>query len=235
MSDENNFPIWQLHRGYWKKGFRENTMDSFREARRHGVEMVELDVQVSRDGIPHSYHDYNLKKFFHIDEELRKQKSEDLSALNIPTLEEILKSPELPDFLNIEMKSIDLFCYQFSKKICRVIDAYGENKKILISSFNPMCLYWAKKRLPHIHRALIIGDKKLLFNWKFRFSMLLSSPHFLNIKYKLVDDEISFKRIKSYKRPYMIWTVNDHGQAREYLTQGATSIISDLLPISNLL
>ena len=46
-----DFPNWQLHRGFWQEGLRENTMEAFRQAKKLKCEMIELDVQLSSDQI----------------------------------------------------------------------------------------------------------------------------------------------------------------------------------------
>ena len=228
------FPRWQLHRGYWKKGVRENTIEAFQEAKNVGCEMVELDVQLSRDGIPYVFHDFTLKRFFHIDEAFNKQRSEELEGLNIPALKDVLVSEDVPSFLNIEIKSIDLFSFQLSKKVCDVIREFGESKTILISSFNPMCLFWVRQLLPDFPRALIVGSSSDLLSWKFPMSMKIAAPHYINAKYVLIDEEKSRDRLLGFKKPIMVWTVNDEEKAQLYLTRGARSVISDLPPISKL-
>jgi len=41
--------------------FRENTIESFKEAAAYGADMVEIDVQLTKDGIPVIYHDFHIK------------------------------------------------------------------------------------------------------------------------------------------------------------------------------
>ena len=41
--------------------FRENTIESFKEAAAYGADMVEIDVQLTKDGIPVIYHDFHVK------------------------------------------------------------------------------------------------------------------------------------------------------------------------------
>ena len=41
--------------------YRENTLESLMHAGASGADMVECDVQLTKDGIPIVYHDFNLK------------------------------------------------------------------------------------------------------------------------------------------------------------------------------
>lgn len=228
------FPQWQIHRGYWQEGVRENTLKAFKQAKQLGAEMVELDVQVSSDGVPHVFHDLTLKRFFKIDEKLKSQISENLLGLNIPRLRDVLESNEVPECLNIEMKSIDLFCFGFTHLICDEIKKHGSHKKVLLSSFNPMCLFWARFFLKGVPRALIVGDAPVLHRWMFWWSVRLADPHYLNARERLIDEKASRERLLSFGLPIMVWTVNEVKKAQQYLTRGAKSIISDLPPISKL-
>ncbi len=224
------FPRWQLHRGFWKQGIRENTMEAFRQAKETGCPMIELDVQCSRDQVLHVIHDSSLKRFFHINQKVSRTSSEDLSGLGIPTLIEVLESPDVPQFLNIEVKSKNWWAYSIAVTLLQTLKSHKKEKKVLISSFNPMVLYWVKKLAPHHPRALIVGDEKVLASRKFEWFMKLAEPRFLNCNYKLIDDEYCRELLLYFQVPLMVWTVNDHGKAQQYLARGAKSVISDLPP-----
>ncbi len=225
-----SFPNWQLHRGYWQGGIRENTLSAFIEAKNQGCQMVEMDVQLNKDGVPHVFHDYDLKKFFHIDKKIKQISSDDLNALNVPTLSTILKSREIPQYLNIELKSLEIWARRLPYKVCDLVAKYEREEDVMISSFNPMCLYWARKALPEVKRGLLIGHPDALFDWKFGVSVALARPDYINAHYKLVDNEKARKKLLKYGRPLMVWTVNDYEKAEAYLGRGASSIISDNPP-----
>ncbi len=224
------FPKWQLHRGYWKAGVRENTMEAFNLAYQEGIDMVEMDVQISRDGVPHVYHDWTLKRFFHIDKKVVSLKSEELSGLGIPKLDDVLASSKVPQFLNVEVKSNSIFCFKVSRMVSRTIESSDSQKKILISSFNPMVLFWFRLFLPKVPRALIVGDSKLLKSWLFSVYMNLADPEFINSSFELIEEKITRDRLLQFEKPLMVWTVNDYVKAKTYLERGARSIISDVLP-----
>lgn len=222
-------PFWQLHRGYWVSGMRENTLQAFYAARRLGVQMVELDVQLSGDKVPVVYHDETLDRFFHIKEKVSKTKFEDLEALNIPSLEEVLKSSNVPSYINIELKSKSLWPFPLVKRVASLVKN-NRDKMVLFSSFNPLCLWWAKKLLPEVPRALLVDDQKILLSWKMDRYRSLAEPHYLNVHESFLDDEICRDIVISQELPVVVWTVNDLEKAKFYLQRGAVSIISDQLP-----
>ena len=114
-------PKWQVHRGYWKGGLRENTLQSFIAAKRLGAKMVELDVQLSRDKVSVVFHDWHLKKFFHVDALVEKTSWDDLRALNVASLEQVLRSEDVPEYLNIEIKSLDFYPFRAVKNVEQLI------------------------------------------------------------------------------------------------------------------
>ena len=225
----DEIPFWQLHRGYWTGGMRENTLQAFCEAKKLGVQMVELDVQLSSDKIPVVYHDETLDRFFHIKKKVSQTKYNDLEALNIPSLDQVLKSSQVPDFINVELKSKSLFTFRLVKRVIEVVKK-NKNKTILFSSFNPLCLWWAKKLFPEVPRALLVEDEKVLLSWKMDRYCSLAEPQFLNVHQSLLDDELCRDIVISHELPVVVWTVNDPEKAKFYLERGAMSIISDQLP-----
>jgi glycerophosphoryl diester phosphodiesterase len=55
-------PFWKVaHRG-WHKAHVENTLEAFRAAYAAGCDMVEFDVQLTRDGVPVVFHDDDCQR-----------------------------------------------------------------------------------------------------------------------------------------------------------------------------
>ncbi|MGW6771947.1 glycerophosphodiester phosphodiesterase [Streptomyces sp. NPDC055037] len=78
---------------------RENTLPSVRSARRRGADAVEIDVRLTRDGVPVLLHDSTLKRLWGHDRRLAELTYEELRALTdggVPTLREALTAPD-PD------------------------------------------------------------------------------------------------------------------------------------------
>ncbi|OIJ91124.1 glycerophosphodiester phosphodiesterase [Streptomyces sp. MUSC 14] len=73
--------------------FRENTTDSLRSALDQGADAVEIDVRLSRDGVPVLLHDETLKRLWEVDRPLAALSAEEvrgLTAGGVPTLAEAL-------------------------------------------------------------------------------------------------------------------------------------------------
>ncbi|MEW2049916.1 glycerophosphodiester phosphodiesterase [Streptomyces sp. NPDC005476] len=73
--------------------FRENTLDSLRSALALGADAVEVDVRLTRDGVPVLLHDETLKRLWEQDRPLRALSAAEVHGLTagaVPTLAEAL-------------------------------------------------------------------------------------------------------------------------------------------------
>ena len=170
---------------------------------------------------------FTLQRFFNIRRRVIKTSSFDLAVLNIPRLQEVLESEEVPANLNIEIKSQSAFVRRQVMALKKLLDSIEIQKNIMVSSFNPLVLFWAKRFLPKVPRALIVGEARIVEGSGFPFFVRIASPHYINTHYSIMDKERSRKRLLSVEKPLMVWTVNDTEKAKFYLKKGVKSIISD--------
>ncbi|MEU6679600.1 glycerophosphodiester phosphodiesterase [Streptomyces sp. NPDC046925] len=76
---------------------RENTLPSLRSAFGRGADAVEIDVRLSRDGVPVLLHDETLKRLWDIDRPLSTLSADEVRGLTeggVPTLEEAIAATE---------------------------------------------------------------------------------------------------------------------------------------------
>ncbi|MEU5092522.1 glycerophosphodiester phosphodiesterase [Streptomyces sp. NPDC021356] len=77
--------------------FRENTIESLRSALDRGADAVEIDVRLTRDGLPVLLHDDSLKRLWAHDRPLRSLSAEEVQGLTdggVPTLAQALAATE---------------------------------------------------------------------------------------------------------------------------------------------
>ena len=67
----------------------ENTLESFREARRRGATWVEIDVKLTADGVPVVMHDDSLKRTMGVDRLVAETRRAELPAA-VPTFEQAI-------------------------------------------------------------------------------------------------------------------------------------------------
>ncbi|MFE0132068.1 glycerophosphodiester phosphodiesterase [Streptomyces sp. NPDC059037] len=76
---------------------RENTLPSLRSALERGADAVEIDVRVSRDGVPVLLHDATLKRLWDHERPLSALSVDEVRGLTgygVPTLEEAIEATE---------------------------------------------------------------------------------------------------------------------------------------------
>lgn len=135
------------HRGYAGK-YPENTMSAFIAAAELGVDMIEVDVVASKDGVPVICHDYDLDRTSdghglladYTLAELQKFNMAAKSALavhpeQICTFEEICvlvqKYPEL--MINIDMKDDD---GTIANKVADIVERFGYQERVVFNGLN---------------------------------------------------------------------------------------------------
>jgi len=153
------------HRG--ASGYQsENTLASFKKALEIGVDGIEFDVHLSKDGHVVVIHDSSIFRTTKRLGFIKNKSLADLKKLDagkgeqIPTLQEVL------DLVNKKAKAqIELKGKGTALPVAKIINEYVQKKKwkyndFLVSSFNHKELREFKKLLPQIRTgALIIGIK----------------------------------------------------------------------------
>lgn len=158
------------HRGF-SGCYPENTMISFSEAEAVGVDGIELDVQMTKDGEVVVIHDETLERTtngigFVKDMTYRELSSLDagswfdakFSGEKIPALSEVLqwiKNLKRKLFVNIELKTYKIEYPNIEEKVLAIIDEHGLKDQVIISSFNLKSLEKVRQLDTNINTALL--------------------------------------------------------------------------------
>lgn len=218
----------------------ENTLESVYTAADMGVEWVELDVKLTKDGVPIIFHDDELDrttnghgKVMDITyEELRHLEAgsffgESFSGAKIPTLEEMVDALlELNLGLNLEIKP----CPGREKETAEVaLDAlsrlWDDHDRLLISSFQHVSLEIAMDMAGDWHRGLLLEGDELPENWKDLADYLDASTVHIS---DYMATRTAIEMICDYDKPALVYTVNDPMRARELQSWGVSAIFSDV-------
>ncbi len=207
------------HRGLHGNGIPENSLMAFEEACRNGYG-IELDVQLSKDGIATVFHDYSLNRMTGIDKKLSELDFSQLHTLSlaeseekIPSLEEVLNlvSGRVPLLVELKGENINT---AISKKVADLLKSYKGD--YCIESFNPFLIRETKKHLPNAFYGQLYSntcrDKKsrrfidvLFTGMALNF---ISRPDFISFN-KLDRDSFVVKLVTNlYKTPKFVWTTN---------------------------
>jgi glycerophosphoryl diester phosphodiesterase len=225
--------MFQTHRGFWAEGIMENTMESLVAAKKRGSEMVEFDVRLTRDYVPVLYHDENLRRLHKAPVKMQglTLQQAKVFAPNLTTLEDVLRSKEVPDYLNIELKADSNLDPALEIKVAQAIKKYSAEDRVVFSSFSPFSLIRVKGFIPEVSRALLVSEEEEPENYWFlkQMTMLpLCDAQFLHWDEKMTTEE-RVRKFMNIGYQIAVYTVNDKARAKELLSWGVHSIISDRL------
>lgn len=222
------------HRGYSGK-YPENTMIAFKKALECGVDGIELDVQLTKDGEVVIIHDETIDrtttgKGFVVDytyEELEKFdasfKFKDLGFNKIPTLREYFQLVKDYDIVtNVELKTGINEYLGIGEKVWELIKEYNLEEKVIISSFNHFSVMRMKKIAPQLKYGFLSEDW-IIDAGKYTHShgVQCYHPRFNN----LVPDVI--KELKKYNLEINTWTVNLEEDMRYLYSNNIDVIITN--------
>jgi glycerophosphoryl diester phosphodiesterase len=155
-------PVIFAHRGSSAHA-PENTLAAFRLAVEQNATVVELDAKLSADGQVVVIHDdtvdrttdgtggvgsMTLSELKRLDAGIKF--SPEFKTERIPTLAEVFEAVGDQIVVNVEMKNVTSPIDDLPDKVVSLIQAYGLEKKVILSSFNPIALIRARYRLPEV-------------------------------------------------------------------------------------
>ncbi|WP_374121441.1 glycerophosphodiester phosphodiesterase [Paenibacillus sp. LHD-117] len=211
------------HRG-WSGRAPENTMAAIRMAlEAPDVEWIEIDVQLTKDGVPVVIHDYTLRRTTNGRGEVKNWTAAELASLDagswfssafkgesIPTLEEVLKEAEGRCKLNIELKTDGIRYPHIEDKVLALIAGHGLTDDVVITSFHVGTLHRVRKLSKRIRTGLILDG------WRGTLIEELKELgcDFLSIGYaRLNKDRLAL--LKEAGIQVMAWTANDKRTIRK--------------------
>lgn len=236
---EKNFLVI-AHRGASKYA-PENTMAAFKLAYRMEADMIELDVQLSKDGIPVVFHDAKLNQHsngkgpvssFLFDElqqlDAGKWFSIEFMGEKISSLEQVLRWASGKILVNIEIKAEavgNVILGGVEEKVTELVHQTGMEKNVIISSFDYRAVERIKKIDPELLTGLLYHKKssekhgtiELMDNYGADFFHCSKSE--MNNKWQAELEE-------SGKR-FLIYTVNGKKAMIKWIEKGAFGIFSD--------
>lgn len=196
----------------------ENSMAAFRKA----VEAdygIELDVHVTADGIPVTFHDSKLERMCGVSGEITNYTYEQLqqftlgnSEERIPKLEDalLMVNGRVPLIVEIKSEKVDV---SFCSAIDRLLRAY--DGEYCIESFNPVVLWWFRRHHNEVVRGQLStnfrkdGEYKNVVSFLMTHLMFnfLAKPDFIAYNYHFMQEPGRRICRKLYKNPAAAWIV----------------------------
>ena len=214
----------------------ENTIAAFEEAVRQGADGVELDVQLCSTGEVVVCHDERLTRLARLDWELRatpwwKLRRVDVGSplgfapATIPLLEDVIQL--FPDrfLIDVELKCDSVEDHGLTAAVVELIDRRRIGERVIISSFNPFCLWRTAALAPQLRRGLLIDPEKNLL-WQSRVVAPLVCNHSVHPPLNACTAE-RLTRWQEQGLRVACWTVDDVATASRLRRSGVTYCITN--------
>ena len=202
----------------------ENTLESFREARRRGATWVEADIALTADGVPIVMHDDSLKRTTGIDRLVADTRRADLPA-EVPTFEEAIACwGELGLGCNVEIKPTQGREAETARAVVETLRRCwpAHLPQPLLSSFKDASLAAARAAAPEFARALLVG--RVEDDWPRRAAAVAAAG--INADGKQLT-AVQAVEIRRAGYALGVYTINDGDVARALVGMGAQCIITD--------
>jgi glycerophosphoryl diester phosphodiesterase len=214
----------------------ENTLTAFHRAAEQKADGVELDVQICASGEVVVCHDPRLDRLAGRPTEILSTTWPNLRRLDvgsrlgfsperIPLLEEVLELLPREMLVNVELKCDTLEDHGLTTATVEVIRRMRASERVLISSFNPLCLWRLMEVAPELRRGYLLDPDHAFRVHADLLAPLVSSwsvhPHFSNCT------EVRARIWKSAGLKLAVWTVDDPDEARRLQGLGVDYCITN--------
>lgn len=212
----------------------ENSLPGLRSAISKGVDLIEVDVMMSADGVLVLHHDLTLRRLSGRSERVRDlsaaelgeisigvQGESDVEYVAIPTLEdaltEVWQDPDAVSQLLLDLKPDDRLT-EMAAAVVSLIERFEMVNTCYVQSFNPMVLELVRQLNPDIRLGQVlswaVGDLSALDVDYYAVSPLMVSEAFI-------------RDARRAGRQVWVWTINDEDRMRSMLTFEIDGIITD--------
>ncbi|ANE48313.1 glycerophosphodiester phosphodiesterase [Paenibacillus swuensis] len=210
------------HRG-WSGRAPENTLAAMKLALNESyVDWLELDVQLTKDGVPVVIHDFTLNRTTSGRGKVKDRTLEQIRSLDagrwfgpaylgekVPTLEEVLQLAKGRCKLNIELKTKGTLYPGIEENVLNLLEEYDMKRDVCITSFEPLALRNVRLLDSGISMGLIMDGRPA--DLLRRLDEL--DCDLLSISYKYLSEAFAATVIQSGFR-IMAWTVNEEKHIR---------------------
>ncbi len=199
-----------IHRGLAKKSFKENTLSAFKYSfkKRYGIE---TDLQVTKDNQLICFHDFNLRRRFNLNKNVKDINYSSLKKISnkrkapVPKLEDLLKITKNRYPLLLEIKPL------LSKQsLLSLIKLMKKTKKYGIFSFKEKNLI----NLYKLNKKLNLG---LLFLSTSNLKTIKSKSKKHHVKFLGLEKSfLSNKKLTKIRKPIFYYTVKKKYLFKKY-------------------
>jgi glycerophosphoryl diester phosphodiesterase len=202
----------------------ENTLTSFREARRRGATWVETDIKLTADGVPIVMHDASLKRTTGVDRLVAETPAAELPK-DVPTFEQAIACFQEQGLgCNVEIKPDEGREAETARAVAATLRRHWPSSlpPPLLSSFKETSLVAARDVAPEFARAILLGELK--DDWRARAEAVGALGVNTNGE-KLA--ELRAREVKQAGFALSVYTIDDPALAQALVAMGVDCVITD--------
>lgn len=232
----HNFQVL-AHRGLVSEFVPENSLKAFADALHAGADVIETDIQCTKDGVAIIFHDDDLTRLAGIPKKISESNWKEISVIDIgfgkriPSLEQALVDFPTARF-NLDVKT-----KLAEAPVAEVVNRLQAQKRVLISSFSDFRSRRTVKSIVGKVRTSA-GSFRVIGLW---LSFAIGAPPLFSLLSRQVDalqipvsqfglrfDSRRFIRLAlANNLEIHYWTINDVSQVRRLKALGATGVVTD--------
>lgn len=209
--------IGLAHRGYPKK-VPENTLPSFQAALDLQFSHLELDVNMTKDGVPVVIHDPTVDRTTNGSGYVKDFTLQELQQLQtaegepVPTLEEVLRLAKGRATVDIELKQSGNLYPGMEERVLQCIRDCGMMDQVFVTSFDHYSIIRLRELDPDIDLGYVIyGATPSIFPLAKE-----TRARYVSVKYIYLTDEF-VRRCEDNGLQIIAWTVDDEAAMKQLM------------------
>jgi glycerophosphoryl diester phosphodiesterase len=213
-------PLIFAHRGFGDHA-PDNSLYAVERALEGGMDGVDVDGQLTRDGEVVIFHDLSVDRLTSDTGRVRDKTLEQMLALDLApkydpamrgapvrTFEDFVRTVKGRGILMVELKVPGLAPTGMEERAVEIIQKHAAHDDVVLSSFNPVVLYRLERLDPRIRTALIFMDT----NWNPELIAEIKQGDLVNLPWVLRQEFIR-RAIRKIVRPDLLSINHDVDEA----------------------
>jgi glycerophosphoryl diester phosphodiesterase len=204
-------PLVFAHRGFGDHA-PDNSLYAVERALAAGMDGVDVDGQLTRDGELVIFHDLSVDRLTSGTGRVRDKTLQEMLALDlgpkydpairgayVRTFEDFVRTMKGRGILMVELKVPGLAPTGIEQRAAEIIRKHDAHRDVVLSSFNPLVLYRLKRLDPQIRTALIFMDT----NWNPELMAEIKPEDLVNLPWPLRQEFIR-RALRKMVRPDLL-------------------------------